>query len=162
MLGDADMVLGVLTQRHGDRCVAVLAAGQVDGSGSLNSSWTDRGWLTGSGGANDIATGAGDVVVLVPHLPGRLVEQVSFVTCPGHNVRTIVTDECVMRRASPEDPFVLTHVHVASGSTADAVRRVREQTPWPLRADRVRPIPPPTKSELAVLGSFDPRRHFLG
>ncbi|MFJ9590780.1 CoA-transferase [Streptomyces acidicola] len=163
VLADVDTVLGGLVQGDGDNCLAVLAAGQIDASGAMNSSWTSQGWITGSGGANDIATGAGDVVVLVPHQPGRLVENVEFVTSPGMNVHSIVTDLCVMRRAKSTEPFSLTDVYLRDGETLeDAVARVTAATPWPISpADDVRALQPPDPNALKILREFDPQGSFL-
>ena len=115
----------------------------------------------GSGGANDIATAANEVLVTVKHDAERLVERVTYITCPGTNVSTIVTTEGVLRRINNE--FVLVgYFEKGPESTDEAVRRIRSITGWDLEAlDSPVRIPAPSKADLATIRSFDPRRTFL-
>ncbi|MQA24958.1 MAG: hypothetical protein GEU94_05690 [Micromonosporaceae bacterium] len=161
-LTDTDAILGTLVQGHGARSLAVLAAGQLDRHGNINSTRTRSGWLTGSGGANDIVIGSMRNVVLVPHRPGRLVEQVDHVTSPGRHVTTVVTDRAVLDKDG--DDLVLTGVVVPEGADLDTVvHEVVQATPWDLRTARsVSALAPPSEWELAVLRSYDPERRLLG
>ena len=161
-LTDTDAILGTLVQGQGSRSLGVLAAGQLDRDGNINSTRTDSGWLTGSGGANDIASGSRRNVVLVPHRRGRLVERVDFVTSPGRNVTVVVTDRAVLERHGPD--LVLTGVVTADPSAlGSVVRDVLAATPWDVPvAPSVRALPPPDPGELDVLRSYDPQRHLLG
>lgn len=161
-LSDTETILGILVQGHGSASLGVLAAGQLDRHGNINSTRTSRGWITGSGGANDIASGTRRNVVLVPHRPGRLVRDVDFITSPGRNVEAVVTDRAVLRRRAGE--LVLTGVVVPDGRPFDdAVRDVVDATPWPLAvAGAVARLAPPDAAELRILRRYDPGRFMLG
>ncbi|HYC80855.1 MAG TPA: hypothetical protein VEB65_03655, partial [Solirubrobacterales bacterium] len=161
-LTDTETILGILVQGHGSSSLGVLAAGQLDRNGSINSTRTERGWITGSGGANDIASGTRRNVALVLHRPGRLVAEVDFVTSPGHHVAAIVTDRAVLERRDGE--FVLAGVVAAQGEDLEqVVRDVVAATPWPIPVVRtVRRIAPPNGEERRILRGYDPEGFILG
>ncbi len=95
---DVEDALGAVTCGADARSLAVLGAAQVDRAGNLNSTRLASGrLLVGSGGANDIASRATEVVVLCP--VDRLVPSVDFVTSPGRAVGSIVTEAGVLHRA---------------------------------------------------------------
>lgn len=161
---DVFSVLGALVSGPATRCIGVIGAAQVDQLGRVNSTSTADGtFIVGSGGANDVATGAEEVVVTLKHSPRRLVESVPYITSPGHGVRSIVTTGGVLLRDG-DRPFVLTRVHRRGNESKDeAVRQVVESTGWALDvAPDVSFEDPPTAKELQMLRSFDPRRTFLG
>src|SRR5690606_22560365 len=106
MLSDVTTILGVMTAGPRNRAIGVLGAAQVDASGNLNTTRLPKLLLTGSGGANDIASGASEVMVTIGQSPKRLVERVDFVTSPGRAVRTVVTPAAVFER--DDAGFVLT------------------------------------------------------
>jgi len=85
-LGDCTLVFGEL--QAGRIHVGVLSAAQVDRRGNLNSTVigeyrTPKVRMVGSGGAHDIASLVGRLVIVMPHDPRRFVERVDFVTAPG-------------------------------------------------------------------------------
>src|SRR5207247_858073 len=82
-LSSIEDVLGTLTCGAGNRCLGVLGAAQVDPSGSVNSTKIGDKLLVGSGGANDIAAGADEIVVLTRCADTRLVPKVDYVTSSG-------------------------------------------------------------------------------
>lgn len=158
MLSDIDMVLGSLVQTHGSRTLAVLAAGQVDSQGCINTSWLRNGkWLTGSGGACDIASSVDDVLVVVPHAPSRLRSKVDYVTSPGRNVRWVVTDRAVFKMHERDDPELW---RVRSGDEPDLERVVadlRELTPWDFTlSEDIGAMAPPSHLLLDWVARFDP------
>ena len=74
MLTDVSEVLGILMGGENQRCLGALSAAQVDRWGNLNSTIIPPNLLiTGSGGANDVASGASEVLVVVPQSPLRFV-----------------------------------------------------------------------------------------
>lgn len=155
-------VLGALVGGPASRTLGVLGAGQIDRFGNVNSTRDESGtFLIGSGGANDVASGAREVVVTVRQSPRRLVSSVPYVTSPGQAVSAIVTTEAVLVRRDGE--FQLVRYFPRSGEPAEAtIRRVVARTGWPLRvADDVAAEPPPTGAELAELRAFDPDRTVL-
>lgn len=162
-LTDVTDVLGAYVSGPATRCLGVLGAGQVDGSGAINSTWTEDGsFLTGSGGANDVASAADDVIVTIRHSPRRLVSAVPYVTAPGGRVSAIVTSEAVLERRDGE--FVLTGYLAPLGADREAtLAGITGRIGFPVRvaADPV-PEPEPDLEELAVLRSFDRDGVFLG
>lgn len=140
--------------------VGVLGAGQVDQHGNVNSTWADDGsFIVGSGGANDVANGAVETVVVVPHARDRLVARTPYVTAPGGRVTAVVTTEAVLERR--DDRLVAT-TYLGEGDGDAARRRLAELTGWTLAvADDLRPEPPPSQADLRRLRSFDPRGVFF-
>ncbi|MBS0320575.1 MAG: glutaconate CoA-transferase [Proteobacteria bacterium] len=164
-LTDVTTTLGTLVAGRHNRCLGALGAALVDAEGNLGTTYdNDGGFIVGSGGANDIASAAREVIVTVRHGPRRLVQTVAHVTSPGHAVRTIVTTRGVLVRGDAGAPFVLASVMPRAGeSAADAIRAAVAGCGWALRvADDVAVEPPPTDAELRRLRWFDPQRHFLG
>ncbi|HEX2687130.1 MAG TPA: CoA-transferase [Kofleriaceae bacterium] len=98
-LSAVDDILGVLTGGADNRCIAALGAAQIDHNGNLNSTRIGGKPLIGSGGACDIAASAQEVVVMTRLAPGRLVDDVEYITSPGTAVRSVVTDRCVLVRS---------------------------------------------------------------
>lgn len=155
-LTDVMTVLGRDMAGPGTSALAVLGAGQIDRHGNVNSTVdADGGFLVGSGGANDVASAAEDVVAVVKHSPRRLVESVPYVTVPGARVSAIVTSEAVLERYDGQ--YVITSV------LGSDVRRVVERTGFPVTvAPDCRTEPPPDPGDLARLRGYDPGRIFLG
>lgn len=159
-LGDIQYVLGVMTAGHRNRTLGVLSAGQVDRQGNLNTSRIDGSLLTGSGGGNDVASGAAEVFVTVPHHARRLVDEVQFVTSPGTRVRNIVTDRVVMTR--DDKVFRVTALFEPEQDDADA--SIGEQGAFVTHGEHTKAelLAPPTLEELDLLRLFDPDGFFLG
>jgi acyl CoA:acetate/3-ketoacid CoA transferase alpha subunit/acyl CoA:acetate/3-ketoacid CoA transferase beta subunit len=160
---DVTSILGCIVAGGGSKSLAVVGAGMIDQAGCVNSSRTERGgFLVGSGGANDIASGAGDLVVVLKHGATRLVPKVPFVTCPGTRVTSIVTTAGVLTRDRAADEFVLTSVIAPQGNIEEGIRRAREGCGWELQVARhVDAAPEPKSEDVALLRSFDPRHRFL-
>jgi glutaconate CoA-transferase, subunit B len=137
-------VLGYML--HGGRVtVGLLGALQVDPWGSVNSTAVtgDDGHVrrfNGSGGANDIASSAGRVLIVMRHHPRKFAAQLEFLTSPGRRVRgqsrhdvglrgdgtaAIVTDRAIIEVS--DDGPVLASVH-----PGDDPSDVRADTPFEL------------------------------
>ena len=162
LLTDVVAVLGTFVGGPATQCIGAIGAGQIDREGRINSTWgADGRYLVGSGGANDIASTADELVVTIKHGRSRMVERVPYVTAPGDRVRTIVTTQGILRRTDGE--FELVSYFPRSGeSEAEAVARIRESTGWPLKVSgRLAKESPPTQRELRTIRQFDPRRAFL-
>jgi len=161
-LNDIVHTLGVMCGGPDNRTLGVLAAAQVDRGGSLNSTRLPGILLTGSGGANDIASTAAEVLVTVPHTRSRLVERVDFVTSPGRAVARIVTDRAVLARE--EDGVYRLHSLAARAGSApeQLLAEARENMGWPIEAAANLEIArPPSPDELSVIRAFDPDGYFL-
>ena len=154
-IADASWVLGGLVPGPGTTCLGCLGAAQIDADGNINSTvLPGRAFLVGSGGGNDVATAADEVVVVTTLTDRRTVGRVPYVTSPGGRVSTIATDLGILTRTS--EGFVLTAV------TPGALETVRERVAWDLvvAADCVE-LAAPTDDEVAALRGWDPEGFFL-
>lgn len=155
--------LGVLSGPRARDCISFLAAGQIDAAGNINSSRSANGRLiVGSGGANDLAGGASEVMVVMPLKPGRFASQVAFTTSPIKHHAGVATDLCWMERGKDGRLEIVGVVCEAGGEeVALAAIETATSTKLPIRANLER-IPLPTKDEVKLLRSFDPARAILG
>jgi glutaconate CoA-transferase subunit B len=178
----AQMLPGIteifLMAQRGLLDVGFIGGAQIDRYGNLNTSAIGgyerpKVRLPGSGGANDIISLCGRVIILTVHEPRRFVERVDFVTSPGHlaggdsrrqhglifgGVWRVVTTLGIFGFDERAGHMRLDAVH--PGVT---VAEVQAQTPFELAlAERVAVTEPPTEKELAVLRALDPGRQFLG
>jgi acyl CoA:acetate/3-ketoacid CoA transferase alpha subunit/acyl CoA:acetate/3-ketoacid CoA transferase beta subunit len=164
MLTDVMAVLGMYVSGPATKSIGLVGAGQIDKTGAINSTYSDNGeFLVGSGGANDVLCGADEVIVTVAHQRARLVDTVAYVTSPGHRVRTIVTDLCVLERRDGDGEFMLTALLPAAGDDVDAaLAEVARRTGFdvPIAESPIIEAPP-TRAELDVLRAYDPDRVFL-
>lgn len=164
VLAGVDELLGFITQGRSTRTLAILAAGQVDRFGNINTSHIgDSGWLTGSGGASDIAETAEAVIVVVPHRRGRLVSKVDYVTSPGHRTRWIVTDRAAIAMRPNGGSSIEAVLPAPGASLLDAAEEIRRDLPWDAAiSDDLYALEPVTPRGLETLRRYDPRGFFLG
>ena len=164
MLTDIHEVLGILMSGETQRCFGALSAAQVDRFGNLNSTVVPPNILiTGSGGANDVASGASEVLVVVPHSPLRFVAQVPYITAPGHRVRMLISTLGLFEKIDDQKEFFLTGIIQDGKSSPDeTIRTIQAQCGWDLKiAPDVKTIALPTVEEIALLRLFDPQKFFL-
>ncbi len=161
MVADSETVLSTLVAGPGTRLLGCLGAAQIDRSGNINSTVIPGGsFLVGSGGGNDVASAADEVVVVATLAPRRTVEEVPYVTSPGERVSALVTDLGSFARR--DGRFVLTAVPAGRGTVADRVEAVRGRCGWELEVvDRLSEMPEPTSEELETIRRWDPQQRFL-
>jgi acyl CoA:acetate/3-ketoacid CoA transferase alpha subunit/acyl CoA:acetate/3-ketoacid CoA transferase beta subunit len=166
ILNNIDTMLGVFVSGPTNQCIGVLAAGQVDKFGNANSTKIPGvTYLVGSGGANDIATNNRETIVVINSGKSRLVEKVPYITFPGKNVKTLVTDVGVFEKIGDQETFKLTsYIPLdANQKVEDTIARIREKVGWELEiAANLMKAEPPTKEEVTLLRLFDPRGFFTG
>ncbi|MFJ8813865.1 CoA-transferase [Amycolatopsis thermoflava] len=150
-------VLGGVAAGGAGRVLGVLSAGEIDAAGRINSSRTADGrFLVGSGGANDFASHV-ETLVVAAASPRRFVPEVSFVTCPGRNVRTVATQFGRLVRAAPEQQFELATWMPPSGRPdADPAATLSESTQWRVAVTGAEGEKPVTEEEIEALREFDP------
>jgi acyl CoA:acetate/3-ketoacid CoA transferase beta subunit len=162
MLADSSEVLGMVVSGPGTTTLACLGAALIDVRGDIDSTVIPgKTFLVGSGGGNDVASAADEVIVVTTLTPRRTVGQVPYVTSPGRHVSHLVTDLAVFSRTGEADGgdgrLVLTAL--ADGVTVDQVRAV---CGWDLAvADQVTTLAPVEPDEVAALRRWDPRGYFL-
>jgi acyl CoA:acetate/3-ketoacid CoA transferase alpha subunit len=168
LLTGIEATMGVFMGGRRNRCVGALGAAQVDRLGNLNSTKIPgENYLVGSGGANDIASAAREVVVCARQERARFCERVPYITSPGRAVRTVVSDLGVLEKRGPVEDggdLVLTGVFPDGEASRESLaRRAVERCGWRLRVvDDLAIVPPATAKETSLLRLFDPRRQFLG
>ncbi len=153
--------------------VGFLGGAQVDRFGNLNSTVIgsyDRPKvrLPGSGGAAEIATGCGQIFIVMRQGKRSFVREVDFLTSLGHGrtgteraalgIRTkgptlLVTDLCLMRPDPDTNEMVVTSIH--PGVTREGISA---NTGWDVRfANAVEETAPPAPHELDALRDLHAR-----
>lgn len=169
MLAGIPEILGGMVAAN-PRALGVLAAAEIDESGTINTSRGGDGrWLTGSGGANDIASST-DCVVIAPSSRRRYVTEVGYRTSPGHRIREVVSDFGRFVRDGTAGGFRLATWLPADGAGDDgdgphelsrqAARAVATRTLWTADTSRVTAEKPVTAEELTLLRALDPDGRF--
>ncbi|MCX7981627.1 MAG: hypothetical protein N2572_01800 [Syntrophales bacterium] len=165
MMTDTLDTLGIFTGGRHNKCIGVLGGGQVDKTGNINSSWIDKTkYLTGSGGANDVSSGAAETMVIVSQSRDRLLTRVPFITAPGQKVMTLISQYGVYEKLPGENEFTLTGFIRWPPDIREeaAIRRIRETCGWDLKvAPHLEVIESPEPEELSFLRMFDPHRYYL-
>jgi len=159
-------MLGMLVPHEGMYCIGALSAAQVDRHGNLNTTLIPEKnvFMTGSGGANDVMSTAGEVIIIMPQSKGRFVEKLPFITSPGMKARTLVSTLGVFEKLGDDAEFTLTAYFEdqTSADQAAAIDQIRQQCGWNLKtADNLEKFPLPDIRDLATLRTFDPDRYFL-
>lgn len=151
--------------------VGFLSAAQIDRYGNLNSTvigdYDDPAVrLPGAGGAPEIASSAGEVIVMLRQSPRTFVESVDFVSSVGFGrdgtgrrghrgagPTVVITDLGVLEPDPADHELTLTAVH--PGISVDDVRAA---TGWPLRVTgTVAVTSPPSAEELQLLRDLKER-----
>jgi acyl CoA:acetate/3-ketoacid CoA transferase alpha subunit/acyl CoA:acetate/3-ketoacid CoA transferase beta subunit len=165
MLTETLDTLGVFTCGATNRCLGVLGGGQIDKFGNINSHWMSHDvYVTGSGGANDVATGARETMVIMQQSRHRFLEQVPFITAPGDRVKTVVSTLGVFEKPDDGSEFILTKYFADGHGTSgeDLIRKIKENCGWKLKVAREpEAVCLPTPDELKLLRIFDPQKFYL-
>jgi acyl CoA:acetate/3-ketoacid CoA transferase alpha subunit/acyl CoA:acetate/3-ketoacid CoA transferase beta subunit len=166
MISDSFDVHGVSAGGINSSCLGVLGAGQMDKEGNINSTvikTSSKGdiYLSGAGGGNDIASVTKEVVIVAVQRANRLVEKVSYITCPGTRVKTLVTNEGVYVKNGTD--FVLKGYFPASESSfKERINDIKESCGWTLQTlPEMEVLASPTQEELNLVRSFDPEKVFI-
>ena len=146
--------------------IGMLGAAQLDRFGNINTTvigdyHNPKVRLPGGGGAPEIATHCGEVIVLMPHSRRGLVPELDFLTSLGFGrdgrererlgLKTrgpglLVTDLCAMRPGKSHE------LEVVSIHPGVSLTEIKEKTGWSVVfADGVEETPSPTDTELEVL-----------
>jgi len=167
MLTDLHHVMGIFAGGGQNRCIGSLGAGQIDRFGNINSTKIPekRLYMVGSGGANDIASSAQEVVVTAIQRTGSFVMDVPYITSPGKRVTTLISTLGVFEKGETGGELVLTGIfpNPACRGEDETVQYIKDQCGWELKvAGELVQVSPPSLKELMLLRLFDPDRKFLG
>lgn len=176
LASQADLVVGVpeifaYWLQAGRVDVGFLSAAQIDRYANLNSTvigdYTRPSVrLPGAGGAPEIASAAGEVIVMLRHTKRAFVEEVDFITSvgfgkkgsgrgghPGSGPSVVITDLGVLRPDPSTHELMLTAIH--PGVELDVILA---DTGWELVvADDLAVTEAPTSTELAILRDLKER-----
>lgn len=149
-LTDVDHVLGTLVCGNGSQCLGVIGAAQVDSFGNVNSTRVSGRLLVGSGGANDIASAANEIIVVTRAAPERFPVVADYVTSPGLRALSIVTECWELERKDVKSPW---HVRqwLANSSNTDGPSNLPV---WVNDACAVPSAAAPTDEELEMIESM--------
>ena len=131
-------------------------------TGNINTTLLPDGrWVTGSGGAHDIASGA-DCLVVAPASPRRYVRRVTHLTSPGRRVVEVASQFGRFRRAAVDGPFELaTWCPPDTPHPLPPEDLLGRSTSWtPRVAPRLHREPDITPEEIAVLRDLDPEGRY--
>ena len=171
MISDTFTALAIMMCGSQASSIGVLGAGQIDRFGNINTTRLSAAgpFLVGSGGANDVASGASECLVTLEQNKDRFVEKVPYITSPGLKVTTVVSQLGVFEKEFGAQELELTGYFPSpsaaspAASEEECVRAIREQCGWKLKVrDHLLVVPCPTAEELKFLRCFDPQRLFLG
>jgi acyl CoA:acetate/3-ketoacid CoA transferase alpha subunit len=164
ILNNNETMLGVFVGGPSNQCLGILGGGQIDKYGNGNSTKLPGvGYLVGSGGANDIANGNRETVVVINSGKQRLVEKVPYITFSGKNVTTLVTDVGIFEKIGGEETFTLTTYIPSRPKQAvkEAIAGIEEKVGWELKVSpNLKEAQPVAKEELTLLRLFDPKGFF--
>ena len=162
MLSDSEQILGMMAGSPGTTLLACLGAAQIDRSGNINSTVIPgRAFLVGSGGGNDVASRADEVVVMATLTSRRTVEEVPYVTSPGGRVGAFVSDLGIFEKGDA-GTFVLTAVAPGPEPVEERVAKIRSLCGWHLDvAPHLVELAPAEEAHVQALRRWDPRGHFL-
>ena len=153
--------------------VGFLGAAQIDRFANINTTvigdYKKPGTrLPGAGGAPEIASCAGQVVLVLKQSARAFVKKLDFVTSVGHleggDARrrlnlpgkgpvAVVTDLCLMEPHPATRELTVTQLH--PGISAEQIRKATE---WEIRfAPELKETPVPTKTELEILRDLERR-----
>ena len=155
---------GVFVGSDNSKCLAVIGGAEIDKNGNINSTKIPgRLYLAGSGGGND-AVNAAEVIVVMNQTKARFVEKVPYITCPGHRVKTLVSDFGIFEKLGEDKELTLTGCLTNPEMPAldDRIRAIKEKCGWALKVSpSVKDIPAPDHDELVVLRALDPKGYFI-
>jgi glutaconate CoA-transferase subunit B len=164
-------LMGMLQQ--GAVQLGMIGGAEVDRFGNVNTSYIGSRQrptvkLPGSGGAADIASLAGRLLIIMQHEQRRFKKRVDYITSPGYGEggdwrrrvglpgggpAAIITTLGTLSFDPETKEAILASHH--PGVTPDEVCR---QTGWPLLVSpAVHETPPPTDEELAIIRHYDPK-----
>jgi glutaconate CoA-transferase subunit B len=155
--------------------IGIIGSAQVDKYGNVNSTAIlDNGTyenpktrLPGSGGANDIASSAGRLLIMARLEKRRFVPRADYVTSPGHidgnesrrktglkggGPAAVITDRAIFRFDKDTKEMYLSHIYPGVSE-----EDVKKEISWNLRvAGHVESVEPPTTAQVNFIRNYDP------
>lgn len=166
MISDIFTTLALIMGGAHTRSIGVLGAGQIDRFGNVNTTeLSPTGpFLVGSGGANDVASAASEIMVTLHQEKNRFLEEVPYITSPGSRVTHVVSQMGIFEKGFGKDELKLTAYYPQKGkSEEETVRDIKMNCGWELKVrEPLTMLPSPEMDDLIKIRIFDPKRLFLG
>lgn len=162
--------------------VAVIGGAQIDKFGNLNTTviigpgnsyQKPKSRLPGSGGANDLASSARRVLIIMKLEKRKFVEKLDYITSPGFitgreareefrlkggGPEAVITNKCIFRFDPSSKEMYLDELF--PGVT---VEEVKSDVGWELKlAEDIKTVNPPTAKEIEIMHKIDPLGVVLG
>jgi glutaconate CoA-transferase subunit B len=167
--------------QRGEVDVGFLGGAEIDRYGNLNTTRVRADGadvrLPGSGGGCDIAALSGRTVLILPHEPRRFVEEVNYVTSPGHTENDAARGDYATPGGGPET-LVTSKATFGFDDTGELYLRsvhpgvdaadIADDFSWTLKtADdvgdgEVTTTPEPSQEALTLVRRFDPDGFWTG
>jgi len=162
---DIGDVLGVYIGGDNNRALGSLGGAQIDKYGNINATLIPgKLFFVGSGGSNDVASAAQEVVVTLHQSKERYLDRVPYITSPGHSIKTLVSTMGVFEKVGDDEEFTLTECFPDPKlkTMESRVEQIKENCGWELKvAPQLKEVQPPSASELTQLRIFDPKSYYL-
>lgn len=160
----------------------ILGAAQIDPFGNINSSVIGGTYekpklrLTGSGGANEVASFCWKTILIMEHEKRRFKPKIDFVTSPGYLDGSPNARENAGLPAGTGPHRVITsmalfdfdekmhRMRIIATAPGVSAQQVKDNMEFePLVASKIETLEPPREKELALLrGEIDPERVIIG
>lgn len=164
--GLADAFAVMQNRFTGPRVLGILGAAQIDPYGNLNSTVIGdyhhpRVRFSGSGGACDVASFVGRLLIFMQQVKGRFVEKLDYFTSPGHlqggdsrekaglypgGPAAVITDKGLFRFA-PDSK----RMYLAGYYRGVSIEEIVATVDFPLDCEAAAEVPPATAEELRIL-----------
>ncbi len=163
VLDDIFKIMGFFVTGRRNRCIGCLGTGQIDKFGNLNTTYAKETFIGGSGGANDVASGACEVLVLAIQSKDRFVDKVSYVTSCGNKVKTVVTQFGFYEKVGDELWLSGYFLDKNFSSEREHIERIKDNCGFSLKMkEPLKKIDEPDLDALITLRLMDPKRYFIG
>jgi acyl CoA:acetate/3-ketoacid CoA transferase alpha subunit/acyl CoA:acetate/3-ketoacid CoA transferase beta subunit len=158
-------ILNLFAGGNNNQCLGVLATGQVDKYGNLNSTRLEDGrYLVGSGGSNDVTSGAEEVIIVLRQSKRRFVKTLPYKTSQGYRVSGLISNLGLFEKLERDGEFVLTGClpNEACPSLGEKIKNVKNHCGWELKiSDNIKEPDPPSLDELKIIRMLDPEGYFI-
>jgi len=169
-------------QQRGFITLGIIGGAEIDRFGNLNTTVIlgpggtynrPRIRLPGSGGANDIASSAGRLIIMMRLQKGKFVDRVQFITSPGHlsgpgarekagllgkGPVVVITEKCTFGFDEKTKEMYLQTLHPGI-----KLEEVKQLVGWNLRiSPDLTETEPPTEEQIQIMRNFDPMGVVLG
>jgi len=161
-LTDVNISYSVLVGGAQNKCLATIGAAQIDKHGNINASKVGPMYLVGPGGGAD-SVNARELMAVTRQSARRFLDKVSYVTAPGDNLNTLVSDMGIFEKLGGKELILTGYIpNKKLSGLEEHIRNIKQNCGWDLKvAQEVKALPPATLDELLILRLLDPQGFFI-